>query len=169
MFDSDRENATIKLIDFGFCKIFEGEADMFAVLGSPYYVAPEVLHVSANHLCKWFGMQTQVVAPGALHALRSNPRLDPCDGNCDESKFASQARSPMGSYAGRGYGPAADMWSVGVISYMVLCGQAPFDGNTDTERLSAVRKGVFAYPPQASLSRDAVSFINGAECHPPTC
>lgn len=50
MFDSDRENATIKLIDFGFCKIFEGEADMFAVLGSPYYVAPEVLHVSAAHL-----------------------------------------------------------------------------------------------------------------------
>jgi serine/threonine protein kinase len=69
----------------------------------------------------------------------------------------------MGSYAGRGYGPAADMWSVGVISYMVLCGQAPFDGNSDTERLSAVRKGVFAYPPQASLSKDAVSFINGAE------
>jgi calcium-dependent protein kinase len=49
MFDSDRENATIKLIDFGFCKIFEGEADMFAVLGSPYYVAPEVLHVSEIH------------------------------------------------------------------------------------------------------------------------
>lgn len=55
---------------------------------------------------------------------------------------------------------------MGVISYMVLCGQAPFDGNSDTERLSAVRKGVFAYPPQANLSKEAVSFINGAKCRP---
>mmetsp|Transcript_34180 Transcript_34180/g.87613 ORF Transcript_34180/g.87613 Transcript_34180/m.87613 type:complete len:95 (-) Transcript_34180:19-303(-) len=52
------------------------------------------------------------------------------------------------------------MWSVGVITFMVLCGQAPFDGANDTERLSAVRRGVFHYPPTAKLSQSAMHFIN---------
>lgn len=45
-----------------------------------------------------------------------------------------------------GYGPACDMWSVGVITYMLLCGQAPFDGKNDLERLEAVRRGTFTFP-----------------------
>lgn len=39
--------------------------------------------------------------------------------------------------------------------------QAPFDGATDTERLNAVKRGIFSYPITAALSADATNFING--------
>lgn len=60
-----------------------------------------------------------------------------------------------------GYGPAADMWSVGVITYMLLCGQAPFDGKNDFERLEAVRRGTFSFPEHVKLSAHAVGFVAG--------
>merc|ERR1719502_2160404 len=31
----------------------------------------------------------------------------------------------------RRYGPACDLWSIGVIAYMLLCGSAPFEGPDD--------------------------------------
>jgi len=114
------DGATVKLIDFGFSKLFKGN-NMFAVLGSPYYVAPEVL----------------------------------------------RARPPQADKPGLGYGCACDMWSVGVIAYMILCGQAPFDGETDQERLTAVKRGVFKYPAHANLSPEATSFVNGLLCIDP--
>jgi Ca2+-binding EF-hand superfamily protein len=33
----------------------------------------------------------------------------------------------------RGYGKEADMWSVGVIMYLILCGRLPFDGHEHNE------------------------------------
>jgi hypothetical protein len=116
MLSTTGDNAEVKLIDFGFCKIFNNMDGMYAILGSPYYVAPEIL----------------------------------------------KAKAPSASGSrGSGYGPAADMWSIGVITYMILCGQAPFDGETDQARLTAVRRGVFTYPGHANLSPEAVSFIDG--------
>lgn len=63
----------VKLIDFGFCKVFDRPDGLRAAVGSPYYVAREVL-------------------------------------------LASEPDAP-------GYGSACDLWSLGVISYMMLCGQ----------------------------------------------
>lgn len=122
MLRNDEEGADVKLIDFGFSKIFKGSGCMYAVLGSPYYVAPEVL----------------------------------------------RARPPKAGKPGLGYGCACDMWSIGVIAYMILCGQAPFDGETDQERLTAVKRGVFKYPAHANLSPEATSFINGLLCVDPS-
>lgn len=48
MLEHTGEDAGVKLIDFGFSKIFNSTDGMFAVLGSPYYVAHEVLVLNQN-------------------------------------------------------------------------------------------------------------------------
>jgi calcium-dependent protein kinase len=68
-------NLNIKLIDFGMSKIVPHQnALMNSILGTPYYVPPEVL-----------------------------------DGKYDKR---------------------CDLWSVGVITFILLCGEPPFVGNT---------------------------------------
>ena len=79
LYTSNEEDADIKLIDFGlsirFGEIQEAHPDemLHSVVGTPYYVAPEV--------------------------LRGN------------------------------YEFACDVWSLGVIMYVTLCGYPPFEGD----------------------------------------
>lgn len=76
MLSTSDENSEIKIIDFGLAKKYleEGSGEN-TVLGSSYYVAPEVLQNS--------------------------------------------------------YGLSCDIWSCGVIVFMLLSGKPPFDGNSD--------------------------------------
>lgn len=64
------ENASLKAIDFGLSIFFEPEQRFKEIVGSPYYMAPEVLR--------------------------------------------------------RNYGAEVDVWSAGVILYILLCGVPPF-------------------------------------------
>jgi calcium-dependent protein kinase len=51
------ENSEIKLIDFGLSKRYqEGEAKMTSMVGSPNYVAPEVLAGSYDQKCDIFSL-----------------------------------------------------------------------------------------------------------------
>merc|ERR1719326_342248 len=43
------------------------------------------------------------------------------------------------------YNQASDLWSIGVIMYVLLCGYPPFFGETDAEVLSKVRLGNFSF------------------------
>ena len=43
------------------------------------------------------------------------------------------------------YGPECDMWSAGVILYILLCGYPPFWGDNDTEIYNSVKSGQFDY------------------------
>jgi len=99
------ETMGLRLIDFGLSKYFEQDECIRNVVGSSYYMAPEVLDKNYNHKC--------------------------------------------------------DMWSLGVITYMLLSGMPPFRGRSDKEICKQVRTAVIDFPPFAfeHISNQAVDFM----------
>mmetsp|Transcript_99642 Transcript_99642/g.287651 ORF Transcript_99642/g.287651 Transcript_99642/m.287651 type:complete len:418 (+) Transcript_99642:3-1256(+) len=59
------------------------------------------------------------------------------------------------------YDHMCDLWSVGVIMYILLCGYPPFYGRNDQEVLAKVRRGQFAFEQKdwGRVSADAKSLI----------
>ncbi|KAK8473397.1 hypothetical protein PHAVU_001G121501 [Phaseolus vulgaris] len=105
LYISTEENSTLKVIDFGLSDYVKPDERLNDIVGSAYYVAPEVLH--------------------------------------------------------RSYGTEADMWSIGVIAYILLCGSRPFWARTESGIFRAVLKAdpSFDEAPWPSLSADAVDFV----------
>ena len=80
---------TIKMIDFGLAKKYKKGEIMDDLVGSPYYVAPEVL----------------------------------------EGEYTNQV----------------DMWSLGVVLYVMLSGKVPFPGSTKSEVFEKLKAGYFTF------------------------
>jgi len=61
-----------------------------------------------------------------------------------------------------GYGKEVDMWSIGVITYILLCGFPPFYGDTVPEIFEQIMEANFDYPEEywGSVTKDAKDFIN---------
>ncbi|ONK78516.1 uncharacterized protein A4U43_C02F19600 [Asparagus officinalis] len=105
LFVSKDEKSVIKTIDFGLSDFVNPDERLNDIVGSAYYVAPEVLH--------------------------------------------------------RSYGTEADIWSIGVIAYILLCGSRPFWSRTESGIFRAVLKAKpsFEEDPWPSLSPEAIDFI----------
>ena len=99
------EDAPVKAIDFGLSAYFEPGERFRDIVGSSYYVAPEVL--KRNYSCE------------------------------------------------------ADIWSAGVILYILLSGVPPFWGRTDTAVFETVRKGRYNLvgDPWSKISESAKGLI----------
>ncbi len=59
------------------------------------------------------------------------------------------------------YNEKCDIWSLGVIMYIMLCGYPPFNGNNDNDILKAVQSGEFSFPEEdwQVISEDAKDLI----------
>ncbi|CAF2077737.1 unnamed protein product [Brassica oleracea] len=105
LYTSKEENSQLKVIDFGLSDFVRPDERLNDIVGSAYYVAPEVLH--------------------------------------------------------RSYTTEADVWSIGVIAYILLCGSRPFWARTESGIFRAVLKAdpSFDEPPWPSLSLEAKDFV----------
>ena len=59
------------------------------------------------------------------------------------------------------YDEKCDIWSLGVIFYVLLCGYPPFNGDTDIEIIQNVQKGKFIFPEEewGIISKEAKDLI----------
>lgn len=91
LFLTEADDAPVKIIDFGLSRHDDTYMGIMQTkVGTPYYVAPEVLR--------------------------------------------------------REYTNSCDIWSIGVITYILLCGYPPFYGDSDTQIFESVRVGRFDFP-----------------------
>jgi len=102
---TDSENIIVKVIDFGTSSLFTPSSRLHKRIGTPYYIAPEVLNMNYSEKC--------------------------------------------------------DVWSCGVILYILLSGYPPFSGHNNEEIMLKVRTGQFAFrqPEFNSISEEAKSLI----------
>jgi len=114
LYESDDAAAQLKLIDFGFAKVWDPSTLMMASCGSIAYVSPDVLH-------------------------------------------------------GKGYTSKCDLWSLGVVVWMLLSGYPPFHGD---ERLmmSKIKAGQADWSHKSRwkpVSDNAIDFVKKLLCTEP--
>ena len=97
-----------------------------------------------------FGFATKLnITDNAISVVGSPFNMDP---------ILLKKYNNVENYRKFGYGPEADIWSLGALCYQMLIGETAFDGFTMEELLQNIEVGNYTLP--TSLSKEAVSFIN---------
>jgi calcium-dependent protein kinase len=60
------------------------------------------------------------------------------------------------------YDEKCDLWSIGVILYILLCGYPPFNGANDDQITKKVKEGIFRTDDEewTGISKDAIDLVN---------
>ena len=66
----------------------------------------------------------------------------------------------------KSYNSKCDVWSIGVITYIILCGSPPFSGQTDNDIMKAVRAGKVNYEGKG-FSATAIDFMQALMTYDP--
>lgn len=86
------DKLNLKIIDFGTSRKIMLNEKLQTRMGTPYYIAPEVLN--------------------------------------------------------RNYDKKCDIWSLGIIMYILFCGYPPFNGSTDEKIMQRIQNENFQFPPE---------------------
>ena len=154
---TENEVPAVKIADFGLAKKM-AESQMRTICGTPQYVAPEVILVSLRplYLTCDIVLRSQgfpVVVPIAARASSdgSRPGKAACLQVCRKQKghtFNSAViwkDVALQGTPGLMYGPAVDLWSAGVVLFILLGGYPPFYDESEPALFNQIRKGRFTF------------------------
>lgn len=67
------------------------------------------------------------------------------------------------------YDEKCDLWSIGVILYILLCGYPPFNGPTDSHIIKKVKSGKYRVddPEWMTISDEAIDLVHKFLCYDP--
>ena len=83
-----------------------------------------------------------------------------CDRDLLETPCGSPGYAPPEMVLGFSYnGLLTDIWSSGIILYAMLCGSFPFDDDSEQVLYSKIIKGVFEFPSDIYLTKEAKNLI----------